>query len=395
MAQQCRPAISSHSLGRAWVHDLPGKLACAAAVGFAGIELFHEDLIYHAAALSKVAKPSESQQLTAATAIRELCEALHLPIVCLQPFRNFEGLRDPATRQAKFDEVEHWIALAHALGTGLIAIASNLLSPAETTAFPARLAADLAAIADAGAAAEPPIRFSYEALCFGTHVVSWQQSLSIVRGAGRSNLGICIDTFNLAGWAYADPTVAGGVRPDGAARLHASVHELVSEVDPAEIFYIQVVDAERLAAPLDARHPLYVEGNPARMSWSRACRLFYGETERGAYMPIREVMEALVQGLGWRGWVSMEMFNRSLEDPTATVPQEHAARGMKSWEKLVADFPEIKGALKPTRGLDGTEERTGLEEERKKEGRGARNQWRTRNGVNRRQMQALPSSSRL
>ena len=43
----CRPAICSHSLGRAWVHDLPSKLEEAARHGF-DIELFYEDLFYFA-----------------------------------------------------------------------------------------------------------------------------------------------------------------------------------------------------------------------------------------------------------------------------------------------------------------------------------------------------------
>ncbi|KAJ5995128.1 hypothetical protein N7481_002105 [Penicillium waksmanii] len=39
-----RPGIASMSLGKPWIHDLPGKLMQAAAHGFEGMELFFDDL---------------------------------------------------------------------------------------------------------------------------------------------------------------------------------------------------------------------------------------------------------------------------------------------------------------------------------------------------------------
>lgn len=357
----CRPAISSHSLGRAWLHDLSTKLAYAAAAGFTGIELFHEDVVYHARDLfahSDISQVTDKEKIEACREIALLCNKLRLRVVCLQPFRNFEGLIDPRALGDRVHDFQVWIDMAHVLHTDMIAIASTLLPIEETVGDPVRLATDLAAFADAGAAARPPIRFTYEALCFGTHTRSWEQAADIVKRADRPNMGLCLDTFNIAGWAYADPAVAGGMRPDGPERLQASLSELVRTIDPAKIFYIQVVDAERMTAPLIDGHPLHKPDQPPRMSWSRGCRLFYGETEHGAYLPIKEIMTAIVEGLGWRGWVSMELFNRSLEEKRDNVPEEHAARAMASWERLVLDFPQLKGAFASQLGVDGAEEKS-------------------------------------
>lgn len=74
------------------------------------------------------------------------------------------------------------------------------------------------------------------------------------------------------------------------------------------------------------------------MSWSRNCRLFYGEEEKGAYLPVKDVARAIFQGLGFRGWVIMELFSRSVWNTDAATPVEHARRAAKSWDKLVKDF---------------------------------------------------------
>jgi 4-hydroxyphenylpyruvate dioxygenase len=74
------------------------------------------------------------------------------------------------------------------------------------------------------------------------------------------------------------------------------------------------------------------------MSWSRNCRLFYGESERGAYLPVKQVLETILVGLGWRGRISAELFSASLVEEGAGVPLEHARRASESWEKLLRDL---------------------------------------------------------
>jgi 4-hydroxyphenylpyruvate dioxygenase len=77
------------------------------------------------------------------------------------------------------------------------------------------------------------------------------------------------------------------------------------------------------------------------MTWSRNCRLFYGEQVLGAYLPVDRISSVIFNELGWRGWVSMELFNSSMEHTDSQVPSQHAERGFRSWQKLAADFPAI------------------------------------------------------
>lgn len=41
-------------------------------------------------------------------------------------------------------------------------------------------------------------------------------------------------------------------------------------------------------------------------------------------------------GLGYKGWISAELFNRSLLDDREDVPREYAERCIQSWRKIVA-----------------------------------------------------------
>ena len=168
------------------------------------------------------------------------------------------------------------------------------------------IVSDLRLVADMGLERSPPIRFNYENLCWSTYIDTWEKCWDVVRRVDRPNFGICLDTFNILGRIYADPAAASGRTVDAEAHTRASIARLVQTIDVRKVYFLQVVDAERLAAPLDNVHDFYVEGQPARMSWSRNCRLFYGEEERGAYLPVRELLGAIVGQLGFRGWVARE-----------------------------------------------------------------------------------------
>jgi hypothetical protein len=151
-------------------------------------------------------------------------------------------------------------------------------------------------------------------------------------------VGLVLDAFHIAGYEYADPTLASGIRPDGPARLAASLEELVKTVPVEKIFYLQLVDAELLSPPLlplsapspaaeevgKTVSPFHVDGQQPRMSWSRnarrvlssfssflfkgslshsySCRLFPGEQSRGGYMPVSQVYEAFLK-TGFEGYV--------------------------------------------------------------------------------------------
>lgn len=227
--------------------------------------------------------------------------------------------------------------LLRILGTDIIQIPSTF----QTEGFTGDLNAivkDLREIADLGAAQTPPFRFAYENLCFGTFNSTWESAWAVVKGVDRDNFGLCMDTFNIAGRGWADPAREDGRQENADEVFRESLKRMVKEVDVNKIFYVQVVDAERLSQPLNENHPFHVDGQVPRMSWSRNARLFICEEERGGYLPVIDVLKAICdekEGLGYKGWISMEYFNRSLVEEGSQVPVEHARRAMESWRRLV------------------------------------------------------------
>lgn len=328
-----RAAISSHSLGRAWVHDLPGKLDAAAKYNM-DIELFYEDLLYVAKSLPGGA--TNANHITAAQTLRSMCDERNLTIICLQPFMHYEGLRDRKWHAERVEEMKLWIQMAHVLGTNIIAIPSTFLPADVTSGDMDLITADLREVADLGA--PEGIQFAYENLAWGTYVDTWEQAWEVVQRVDRPNFGICLDTFNITARIYADPESSTRKTADADAIFKASMERLVKNVDPKKIVFVQVVDGEYLDEPLVEGHKWYNEAQPARMSWSRNCRLFYGESERGAYLPVKQVLEAILVGLGWRGRISAELFSASLVEEGANVPEEHARRASESWKKLLRDL---------------------------------------------------------
>lgn len=354
----CKPAISSHSLGRAWSHSLPTKLDAAASHSLS-LELFHEDLVYLAATFP--GGPTPSNQLLAAQTIRSLCSARNISIISLQPFMHYEGLRDRELHDARIREMRDlWIPLARILGTRVIAVPSSFLGVEECMGDEEVIVRDLRELADLGVSSEEErekgeedIIFAYEALCWGTHISTWEQSWEIVQKVSRSNFQICFDTFNLAGKVFADPMSPGGIKKNAEEEMEATLRRILESVDVRRIAYIQVVDAERLETPLIKGHEFYHEDQPARMSWSRNCRLFYGEEDRGAYLPVYAILKTLLVDLGFEGYISAEVFHRDLGKDDRSVPEEFAQRAKRSWEKIVEDF-----------GLDrGGEEKVAVVEE--------------------------------
>jgi 4-hydroxyphenylpyruvate dioxygenase len=328
------------SLGRAWHHPLKGKLQQASTAGFRGIEIFHEDLEYFARALSGSENNNDAplpstQLIAAATEIRKLCSTLNLSIIGLQPFLFYEGLLDRAEHAKRIEKLHVWFEIVDALDVDIIQIPSNFLPAAQLTGDIDTIVDDMVEVADLGAKRSRRIRFAYENLCWGTHVDTWEQAWEIVRRFDRENFGLCLDTFNIAGRVWADPASPDGKVENADEALDASLKRLVKVVDVSKVFYVQLVDAERLEASLIEGHAYYAEDQPARMSWSRNARCFMYENERGAYLPVEKVARAIVGGLGYKGWISMELFSRTMSDSRPGVPEEHSTRAIRSWGKIV------------------------------------------------------------
>ncbi|KAJ6078848.1 hypothetical protein N7467_008601 [Penicillium canescens] len=329
-----QPAIMSASLGRAWLHDFDYKMSQASKAGFKGIEVFYEDLEYLAREISGNDIPTPDQLLQAADHIYTVCQTQDLEIIGLQPFLFYEGLKDREQHARLIQKMVFWLQLVKRLHTTTIQIPANFLPADQLIDDFDVIAADLRELADMAAAESPVVRFAYENLCWSTYVDTWEKLWDVVKRVDRSNFGMCLDTFNIAGRVWADPASPTGKTANSDADLKASLERMVAEVDVSKVFYVQVVDAERLESPLVVGHPYYVEGQPARMNWSRNARCYIYEEDRGAYLPVEDIAKTIVSGLGYKGWVSMELFSRTMAYKGETVPDDHANRGIAAWKKL-------------------------------------------------------------
>jgi 4-hydroxyphenylpyruvate dioxygenase len=328
-----KPAIATVSLGAAHLHTITAKLDAAARNGQQGLELFHDDLVQLAKTLQlndSSPRSARDYEIDAAHAIRDLCAERHLRVVALQPFRHYEGLVDPIRHAERIDELRHWAQLAKILGDSLfILIPSSFLDSSEITGNRDRLAADLAEAADVTF----PVRIAYEALAWGTYINTWEDSWDVMKRANRPNLGICLDTFNIAARLWADPTDRTGRLPANADQaLQDSMDRLVREIDPSRVLMVQLADGERVDPQTSFLH---APGVSTLLAWSRNARLFPCEEERGGYLPIRQVTNACLTRLGYIGWVSMEVFSRTTGEDSPVVPDEHARRASQSWQHVL------------------------------------------------------------
>lgn len=243
-------------------------------------------------------------------------------------------MKSTSAHGEKLIQLRLWLRLCHKLQTQIILIPSSTLPSTqlseEATSKSLCEAADLAAIE------QPAVKLAYEALAWGTLVDTWDQSWKYIQQCNRENLGICIDTFNLAGRVYADPTSPDRRLPHAEQELEHSLDVLKKNLDVSKVFYVQLVNAEKMERPIVQGHAWYNKEQPARMTWSRNARLF--AYEEGGYLPVRRIMEVLLKDCKYEGWVSMELFHRGLVDSSSSVPREYAERGMESWKRLKEDF---------------------------------------------------------
>lgn len=329
------PATATVSLGAPGVHGIIPSLEAASDAGIRGIEIFYNHLAHHAAAASNTSVDDVSGDalLCAAQEIRQECDKLDLTVIALQPFSQYDGLVDQEQHRRMVRKFELWVGLAHTLGCSIVQIPTNMVK-SGTTGDMDKIVADILELAEIGAKAEPAINLAYESMSWGAHHDLWEQSWEVVKRVNRFNVGLCLDTYHIAGRVWADPCSTTGKAENGDAELAASLERMVREVDVKKIFYLQLSDAERLSSPLVEGHEFYNEDQPPRMSWSRNARLFPCEEDRGGHLPVLDITRAIVNELGYRGWISMEIFSRYLSMPEANKPKEYAERAIVSYKKV-------------------------------------------------------------
>ncbi|GAA2437192.1 sugar phosphate isomerase/epimerase and 4-hydroxyphenylpyruvate domain-containing protein [Actinomadura vinacea] len=229
---------------------LEQKLQGAAAAGFDGVELFEADLI------ANPLPPGE---------VRLRCADLGMTVDLYQPFRDFDST-DPGRAAANLRRAEKKFDVMTALGADTLLLCSSVAPDAVPDEQ--RLADQLGVLADRAAARG--LRIAYEALAWGTHVNTYEQSWRVVELAGHPALGLCLDSFHVLSRG-SDPTAIAGI--------------------PGEkVFFLQLADAP--AMDMDVLH------------WSRHYRLFPGQGSFDLDTFLRCVLRT-----GYSGPLSLEVFN--------------------------------------------------------------------------------------
>ncbi|TRX88940.1 hypothetical protein FHL15_010168 [Xylaria flabelliformis] len=319
------------SIGHKESHTLPEKLKAISAAGFDGIELSMPDILSYGKELhGQEPDPTDYNTLvTISKAIKSLTEAQNLKILMLQPFANFEGWsKGSKEREDAFTRARGWIRVMQAVGTDMLQVGSSdatgIIGDFDV------LAADLAELADL--CAEKGLMIAYENWCWATHAPDWKDVWTIVKKANRTNLGLCLDTFQSAGGEWADPRTTSGLREEGEADLQGkwreSLRELAATVPPEKIFLLQISDAYKMDPPLD-REP-DEQGLRPRGRWSHDYRPLPYD---GGYLPVKEFLDAVLQ-TGFRGWLSVEVFDGRGKEKYEDMGK-YSEKAMASLRKLV------------------------------------------------------------
>ena len=326
-------AISTSSLGLNAAMLLDSKLRAAARHGFTAVEIVYGDLETYSA----------SQDLhiaAAAVQVHQLCSDLGMQILSLCPFENFEGHNSPL--QERLAKACHWIKIAQTLGATYFQVPAQFAE--DATGDERVIVSELQQLADLCSATEPALSIAYEPMSWSTHYSTWQDAIHLVTLVDRANFKLCLDTFHLGTKLWASPYAPSGKYPDADRRLAEDLHTFVTDFPLEKLAYVQLSDAERLDPPMSEQHPWYTQGEASEFSWSKHGRPFPLEKEYGGYLPAVEIVRTWVVEKGFKGYVSMETFDRRTRDKGVTS-EECAVRAERSWAKLERALGEPRSLL--------------------------------------------------
>ena len=263
--------------------DLGEKLQAIAAAGFDGVEIFENDLLTYDASPRQIGR---------------MARDAGLEITLFQPFRDFEGLPEPA-RSGAFDRARHKFDLMGELGCELMLVCSSV-SPLALGGID-RAAADFRELGEI--AGQRGLRVGYEALAWGRFISDHRDAWEIVRRADHASIGLILDSFH---------TLARGIDP---ATIRA--------VPGDRIFIVQLADAPRFDMDL-----LY---------WSRHFRNMPGQGDLAVADFVRAVLAT-----GYAGPLSLEVFNDQFRGGS---PKAIAIDGKRSLSQLVDQVARTEPAL--------------------------------------------------
>lgn len=338
-------------------HSLHQKLEAISQAGFKGIELSFPDLLSHANELVRIGQiqpPSGGHNDSdggvaeddwptlreAAKSASHLCGTHGLQVLVLQPFANFEGWPPSSPeREAALARARGWLSIMEAADCGMLQVGSTD-SPAASGDRD-RLAADLGELADM--LRPKGFRVAYENWCWATHAPGWRDVWEIVRLADRDNIGLCLDTFQSAGGEWGDPTTESGKLEGEAGSVDEeslnkswqdSLRDLAATVPAEKIYFLQISDAYRMQPPLTPRpEPNDDTGLRPRGRWSHDHRPLPYD---GGYLPIADFTRAVL-GTGFRGWLSVEVFDGQFESKYGDDLKGFAEKARDSTLRLVRE----------------------------------------------------------
>ncbi|CAI7638773.1 unnamed protein product [Penicillium glandicola] len=303
-------------------HLLDHKIRAASQAGFAGIEIVYNDLLTY----------SQSQNIpihAAAQKIYTLCQETNIEVLSLAPFENYEGSTTPL--EARLALAKHWFEIARLLHAPFLQVPS--IFTADCARDEKTIISDLQQLADLASSVKPIVSIAYEPLSWGTNCSTWESALSIVQRVNRANFGLCLDTFHEGTRLWGDNASSNGLQMDAEVRLRDSLRRFVRDCPRDKVFYVQLSDAERFDPPYSLTHAWALPGEAKEFTWSKHARPFPLEVEFGAYLPVVEIAKAWILDIGFEGWISMEVFDRSMKDGKVS-PETAAKRGVESWRKL-------------------------------------------------------------
>lgn len=315
-------AIGTSSLGLHAAHTLTSKIKAAAHHGFTGIEIVYGDL-------ETYSKSHGLEMVAGADQIRRVCAQHKMEVLSLCPFENYEGHTSPLPE--RLEKAARWMTIARTLGAPYLQVPAQF--GAGAIGDEAVIISELQQLADLGSATEPIISIAYEPMSWSTFCSTWQDTVRLTKLIDRGNFKICLDTFHIATKIWASPHTASGEYPDADRCLTEDLRAFVKDFPLEELAYIQLSDAELFSPPFSSSHPWYLEGEAAEFTWSKHARPFPLETEYGGYLPVVEIVKAWVLDKGFKGWVSMETFDRRMRDEKVRT-EDCAERAKNSWMRL-------------------------------------------------------------
>lgn len=125
----------------------------------------------------------------------------------------------------------------------------------------------------------------------------------------RSNIGLCLDTFQTAGGEWGDPTTKSGLiesmgsKEEMEKKFHASLEELSRTIPADKIYLLQISDAYKVPTPFENK--VKDELRP-RGRWSHDFRPY---PFNGGYLPVVDVAKAVLRTGVRNAWFSMEVFD--------------------------------------------------------------------------------------